>query len=425
MAEVTQPGGWQTRYRVIAMCFLATFICYIDRVNISVAIIPMAAEFNWDKQTQGVVLSSFFIGYMVIQIVGGRLADRYGGAIVLGMGVLLWSLFTIVTPWAAWMGFVVLLLARIGMGMGEAVTFPSVYSMVSRWFPDGERSKALALNASGIPTGTVFALLVTPIIVQTLGWEWAFYLFGLVGVVWYALWRVLVTATPQQHPNISPEELAYIEANAPASGVAAERPSWGTMLSNLPLWAIIVAHFANNWTLYVVLSWLPIYVNEQLGVDFASVGLISMLPHIASLIALNVLGNIADRLLSGGYNVTIVRKSMQTIAFGGLAVCLLFVAQATSVWAAISLMCLGKVFGAFGMGGYGVNHMDLGPKHAGTLMGITNTAGTIPGIIGVYVTGWILNTTGSWEVVWQTTAGVTLFGMLFYLLFASGEKQFD
>ncbi len=422
---IAAPSGWQTRYTVAFMCMAATFVCYIDRVNISVALIPMAEEFNWDYKTQSIVLSSFYIGYLVMQIAGGRLADRFGGALVLGIGVLVWSLFTIITPWAAILGFYVLLLARVGMGLGEAVTFPSVYSMVTRWFPNTERSKAIALNASGIPIGTVFALLVTPIIVVHLGWEWAFYLFGIVGVFWYLAWRVLVTASPQEHPTIREDELAYIEANAPSAGKAESPPPWGKLLTNMPMWAIIVAHFTNNWTLYVILSWLPIYVNKGLGVDFASVGVIAMLPHVASLIFLNIFGTYADRLLAKGHNITRLRKTMQTLAFGGLAACLLMLPLVDSVWAAIGFMCLGKAFGALNMGGHSVNHMDIAPKHAGTLMGLSNTAGTIPGIVAVTVTGFILDTTGSWDLVWQTTAGVTIAGGIFYLIFASGEKQFD
>jgi ACS family sodium-dependent inorganic phosphate cotransporter len=419
------PSGWQTRYSVVVMCFLATFICYIDRVNISVAIIPMSADFGWNKITQGYVLSSFYIGYILVMIAGGRLADKHGGALILGAGVLLWSLFTLVTPAAAMFGFSLLIMARIGMGMGEAVAFPSVYNLVTRWVPAQDRSKAIALNASGIPVGTVFALLTTPLIVTHLGWQWAFYLFGAVGVFWYGLWRYIARATPQEHPRISTAELEYIEAHAAVSGKAVALPPWKTMLTNGPLWAITVAHFANNWTLYVVLSWLPIYVNEGLGVDFKSVGYIAMLPHIASLLFLNIIGNLSDRILKRGYDVTRVRKTMQTIAFGGLSACLIGITMVDTVWAAIGLMCLGKILGAFGIGGHSVNHLDIGPRHAGTLMGITNTAGTIPGIFGVAITGYILESTGSWDMVWGVTAGITLFGMVFYLLFASGEKQFD
>ena len=191
MAEVpdgpvvpAQSGGWPQRYTLVGLCAFATFICYIDRVNISVTIIPMAEQFGWDRSTQGLVLSSFFVGYLMTQVFGGFLADRFGGKMVLGLGVLLWSFFTIITPPAAFAGLTVLLLARVGMGLGEAVTFPSIYSLFSRWVPVTERTRAIGFNASGIPFGTVFALLVTPVIVLSLGWAWAFYLFGVVGVLW-------------------------------------------------------------------------------------------------------------------------------------------------------------------------------------------------------------------------------------------------
>ena len=418
-------GFWKTRYTVIGMCFAATFVCYIDRVNISVAIIPMARDLGWDVATQGAILSSFYIGYLLMQIGGGRLADRYGGKLILGLGVLIWSLFTIITPAAAFMGLFALFAARIGMGLGEAVTFPSIYSLVTRWFPHDEKVKAVAFNASGIPIGTVFALIVTPLIVLHLGWEWAFYLFGAVGVLWYLAWNRLVTAGPGSHPRISDAERAYLAEHAQTSGAVGDAPPISTFLKNKAVWAIIVAHFCNNWTLYVVLSWLPKYVNEGLGVAFAAVGIVSMLPHITSFFCLNVAGNIADRMIRSGMDVTFVRKLLQTIAFGGLAVCLFLIPMVESAWAAIGILCLGKVFSAAGVGGFNVNHMDIGPKYAGSLMGITNTAGTIPGIVGVYISGLILEITGSWALVFQVTAGVTAFGMIFYLLFASGEKQFD
>jgi ACS family sodium-dependent inorganic phosphate cotransporter len=175
----------------------------------------------------------------------------------------------------------------------------------------------------------------------------------------------------------------------------------------------------------VILSWLPKYVNDGLGVAFASVGLIAMLPHVTSFLCLNIAGNIADRLIQRGLSVTFVRKLMQSIGFGGLAICLLLITTVDDVWSAIGLLCLGKLFGAAGIGGHSVNHMDIGPRYAGTLMGITNTFATLPGIVAVYITGYILQVSGSWDWVFISTAGVTLFGMVFYLIFGSGERQFD
>ncbi len=418
------PAHWPRRYILIVLTFLSVFICYIDRVNISIAIIPMAEELDWNMQTQGMVLSSFFVGYLLLQIVGGRLADRYGGKAILGMGVLFWSLFTIITPPAAALGITVLIMARIAMGMSEAVTFPSIYSLYGRWVPIQERSRAVGFTNSGIPLGTVFALVFTPFIVQRLGWEWAFYLFGAVGLVWFIFWYRMVTSRPELHPGMSTTELEYIQAGATTVDTI-ETPPLREFLKCAPVWAIIIAHFCNNWSLYVLLSWLPTFVNKGLGVDYASVGWVTMIPHIASFLFLNIAGNITDKLIRNGMAIGKVRKLMQTIGFGGLSIALFFVGEVDSVWLAISIMAVGSALGAFVTGGFVVNHMDIAPKHAGTLMGITNTAGTIPGIIGVFVSGVILELTGSWALVFQVAGGVTLFGLIIYLLFASSEKLFD
>lgn len=415
---------WPRRYHVVLLSFLAVFICYIDRVNISVAIIPMAADLGWNMQTQGLVLSSFFIGYLLLQVVGGQLADRFGGKAVLTAGVLLWSLFTLLTPPAAMLGLGVLIATRILMGMGEAVTFPSIYSLYSRWVPLTERSRAVGLANSGIPLGTVFALVVTPYIVQAFGWQWAFYLFGLAGAVWYLFWRRLVTASPADHPAISAEELAEIEAGATPKQ-SGDRVPWKALLASKSVWAIIVAHFCNNWSLYVLLSWMPTFVNKGLGVDYAAVGWVTMIPNIASFVFLNIAGGVADRLIARGMDVTRVRKLMQTIGAGSIGTALALVGFVDSAWAAIAIMTVGNAFGAFVTGGFAVNHMDIAPKYAGTLMGITNTAGTIPGIIGVFVSGLILELTGSWALVFLAASGVTVFGLVFFVLFASGRRQFD
>jgi ACS family sodium-dependent inorganic phosphate cotransporter len=418
----TSAGAWPRRYTVVLLSFFAVFVCYIDRVNISVAIIPMASDMGWTPEMQGRVLSSFFIGYLLLQVVGGRLADRYGGKAVLGAGVLLWSLFTVLTPPAAYLGFGVLIAARILMGTGEAVTFPSIYTLYSRWVPLTERSRAVALANSGIPLGTVFALVVTPLIVQRWGWEWAFYLFGAVGVLWYLVWHLRVASHPS-HPDDVAAVLAGSEDALAAPG--SQDVPWRGLLSAMPVWAIIVAHFCNNWSLYVLLSWLPTFVNQGLGVDYASVGWVTMIPHLASFLFLNIAGNVADRLIAGGMAVGRVRKLMQSIGFGGIATALLIVGHVETAWMAIAIMTVGNALAAFVTGGFAVNHMDIAPRHAGTLMGITNTAGTIPGIIGVYVTGVILDVTGSWALVFGVAAGVTLFGLAFYLMFSSGKRLFD
>jgi len=414
----------QKRHQLAFMAFLAIFICYMDRVAISVAIIPMVETYGWDLSTQGLVLSSFFIGYLLTQVVGGKLADLYGGKIVLGFGVLIWSLFTLVAPPAAALGIAVLIVARILMGMGEAVTFPAIYALYARWIPVRERSRSAGFSNSGIPLGTVFALLATPVIVASWGWEYVFYIFGSIGFIWCAVWYFLIASSPRQQAGISQAELDLIAADTIADTPAVATP-WRALMTNMPVWAVIVAHFCNNWWFYVLLAWLPTFVTKGLGVDYASVGYFAMMPHIALFIFINLSGVVADRLIGGGMTITRVRKLMMLIGFGGSITALLLVGQAEDAVTAITIMTIGSALGAFAVSGFFVNHMDIAPEHAGTLMGITNTAGTIPGIVGVLVSGWILDVTGSWALVFQVAAGVAAFGLIFYLIFGSGERQFE
>lgn len=419
-----RAGFLPKRFVVVGLCCVAILVCYLDRVNISVAIIPMSEALGWPPDKQGLALSSFFIGYIATQILGGRLADKHGGKAVLGIGVLVWSAATLLTPPAAAAGFAMLIAARILMGVGEGVAFPAVYSLYGRWLPRSEAARAIGLTYAAIPLGSVMALLITPWIILKFGWEWAFYSFGLLGVLWYLLWRPLVTSQPSEHPTITPEERELLTRGA-VNDKQQESIPWRTLLGSSSVWAVIVAHFCANWGTYVLLAWLPTYVNRGLGVDFAAVGLLSAIPYAVAFVAFSVTGSLADRLLKRGWPPTRVRKFMQSVGFGGPCLMLLMVGYVESASAAILLMSLGNLFLAFSAGGYAVNHLDIAPRHAGTLMGLSNTAGTIPGIVGVAVSGFILAWTDSWLLVFQTAATVYLFGMLFYLKFATGDRQFD
>jgi ACS family sodium-dependent inorganic phosphate cotransporter len=415
---------WPRRFTLVGLSAAAVFICYMDRVNMSVAIIPMAKDLGWDPATQGTVLSAFFVGYLATQILGGRLSDRFGGKVVLGIGVLSWSLFTFVTPFAAFGGLTLLLLARIGMGIGEGVTFPSIYSLFGRWLPPAETSRSIGVVFSAISLGSVFALLITPLIVEAWGWPWAFYSFGIVGVVWWWFWHVNVTADPKAHPTMAAQELAAIDAQVAQTGTSPP-PKMRELLRRAPVWAIIVSHFCNNWGGYVLLAWMPTYITQGLGVDFAAVGLFTVIPSLCAFLSLNFAGWLADALIKRGWDVTTTRKTMQTIGFGGAATSLMFVGYVHDAPTAILLMSIGNILGSCAAGGFGVNHLDIAPRYAGVLMGLSNTAATIPGIVGVYVSGLILAATGSWTLVFQVAAGIYLFGMVFYLIFASSKRLYD
>jgi len=414
----------QQRHILILLVFVAIFICFIDRVNIAIAMIPMVEDYGWDEETQGRIYSSFFIGYALLQIIGGRLADKYGGKIVLLIGVITWSAFTIFTPPAAALGLTALIMMRILMGMGEAVAFPSFYSLYGRWIPLLERSRAVAIANSGIAAGTIFALLVTPIIVIHMGWEWSFYLFGCAGFIWCVMWQYMVTSQPKDHPKITSEELKLIQDGTDAGKELGKLP-WAKVMKNKSVWAIIVAHFCNNWTLFLILSWLPTFLSGAYGVAIEDVGILAILPHICTFIFLNIAGFSADHLIKNGMAIIKVRKLMMLIGFGGITLSMMAVGYAPDAYIAITIMSIGAALGAFVTGGFSVNHIDIAPRHAGSLLGITNTAGTLAGAITSYFAGWLLSETGSWTLVFQIAGIVTAIGLIFYLIFASSDKQFE
>ena len=415
-------SGWQRRHTVVLLCFFSTFICYIDRVNISVAIIPMADQFGWTSTQRGLVLSSFFVGYLVTQVLGGWLAGKLGGKAVLGFGVLWWSLFTILTPLSAMSSFPVLIAARIAMGLGEGVAFPATYNLLGRWVPLRERSRAAAFNLSAIPFGTLFAVTATPFIAVYFGWQAVFYIFGVFGFVWFAFWWYFAADRPPVPDsqtdltgdmiNANPRELADRDTEIP----------WRLIFSKSPVWAIVIGHFCNNWGLYVLLSWLPSYFASQLGVNLRSVWLYVAPPWIAMFLASNVSGWIADRMITSGYSVTFTRKLMQTIGFLGPAIALGLLAATSEAVTAVVLLSFALGLAAFSFAGVGCNHLDVSPRHAGIIFGISNTAATIPGIVGVALTGYLVDQTGSYGSAFYLTSAVLVFGWVVYLILGTGKR---
>ena len=311
------------RIQLIAYSTLAVIICYIDRVNISVAIIPMQEQFGWSGSQVGFIFSSFYIGYMLTMALGGYLSDKFGGKLVLGYGVVLWSIFTILTPLAAHNGFFALFIMRVLMGIGEGVTFPAWQSLYARWIPFKERTRAIAFTNSGISIGTIIGYIGTQMIIIALGWEWAFYIFGIVGLVWFIFWNRNVSSYPVDHKKISFEELEYIRENAPSSEPAKKIPLKDLLL-NKPFLAIVAATFANNWSLFVFLSFLPKFIDNELGIDLESriFVILIIIPSIISVLALNAGGFLADKMIRNGMKVIKVRKIVNAIGFFGSAFCL-------------------------------------------------------------------------------------------------------
>jgi ACS family sodium-dependent inorganic phosphate cotransporter len=400
---------------VVALASLAVVIGYTDRVNISVAAVAMREELGWSQTQKGLVLSSFFVGYLLFMFASGWLAARYGGRRVLAGSVLAWSILTLLTPMAARVSTATLLAARVGMGIGEAGTFPAAYEMFGRWVPPAERVRATSRLFSGIPVGTVVGLLASGWVVGQFGWPSAFYLFGPLGLAWVALWLQLVGEDPATDARVGEEERAILRAPAAARG---DGVPYRRLLLRAPALAIVVSHFTSNWCLYVLLAWLPSYFRDAQHLGIASAGFFSAAPWVATFVVAQIGTRVSEAMLARGTSVTRVRIVMQCGSLLGSAAFLLAARSAESPASAVVLVS--GAAGALGLTycGYAPGILDVAPRHSAILGGFSNTLATIPGVAGVAVTGWLVDLTGSYAVGFALTAafctvGAVVFGLFF------------
>lgn len=436
---------------VVFHCFMSFVICNLDRINLSVAILPMADEFGWSESRKGVVQASFFCGYITTAIAGGRLADRIGGRRVLAGGVASWSLMTFLTPFAAKRSLPVLLGARVLMGVGEGVAMPAMNSIVNAWVPTVYVSRALGFIYSGMYFGSICGLIVSPVLIEAVSWESVFYVCGLVGLAWVAAFLLSVRSdeptTPDSHPlSVARPSYAPVSSDTIVGTVEKRRsgknhrgsfgedslsidelPTMSEILSHVPVWAIVCAHFCCTWGFFVLLTWLPSYFSSRFNLDVSQSSFLSIGPWVMMCIFANVAGFGADWMIRQGFSKSRVRKLMQSIGFIGPSVflCLLMTAKSRSV----ATIYIGAALGlsSFSQGGVYCNHQDIAgqKKCAGTLLGLSNTVATIPGIVGVSVSGYILDvTSGNWNAVFGLAVVFYAIGTVVYIIWGSAEPIF-
>jgi ACS family sodium-dependent inorganic phosphate cotransporter len=408
---------WPRRHVVIGLTFFGCIIAYTDRVNISVAAIAMKEHFGWSQTQKGFVLAAFFVGYLLFMFVAGLLANRFGGKRVVGYSVLAWSIFTLLTPPAAISSMAVLIAARIGMGVGEAGLFPAIYELFGRWVPQTERGRAVAFMSSGVPVGSLIGLMGSGWLVQRYGWAMPFYVFGTVGLLWLILWFQQVENDPGTAPCLSAQERALLQAARPTTDLV-ERVPLSRLLLRTPVAGIVAGHVAFNWSQYVLLSWLPSYFRDVQGLSIAHSGLFSAAPWLSMFAVYNLAGAVADLMTQRCVGLTTTRKSMVCAGLIVSAGFLLALHQAHSPAVALVLLCGATGALACAAAGYMPSYLDVAPRHGAVLFGFGNTFAQIPGIVGVAVTGWLVDFTGTYSAAFMLTAivsaaGALTFGLLF------------
>ncbi|XP_054654024.1 sialin isoform X2 [Dunckerocampus dactyliophorus] len=388
-----------------------------------------ASVYDWDTETQGWILGSFFYGYIFTQVPGGYLAGRFGSKWLLGFGILVTVVFTLLTPVVADLGASYLIGIRILEGIGEGVTFPAMYNMWAVWAPPTERSRLASIAYIGAQIGTVLSLPLSGEICFYFDWTYVFYIFGAVGLLWFVLWAGLVFESPNTHRWISEREKLYIVGaleNELAPPSHRDIP-WRAMLTSRPLLAIMVAHFSYNWTFYTLLTLLPTYMNDILGFSIQENGWLSALPYLGSAVTAFLSAQLSDYLQEKCfYSTVVVRKALTIVGMTGPAVFLVAAGNTGCNYIlAIAFLTISSSLGGVSSSGFNINHLDIAPSYAGILLGITNTFATIPGMVGPVIARSLTtnNTIEEWQTVFYISAAINLIGATTYTLFGQGTVQ--
>ena len=404
----SQACGWfGFRWTICGLLFFATTINYMDRQVLGLLAPTLEREVGWTEIEYSHIVMAFQAAYALGLVIFGRWVDRIGTLHGYAISIVAWSLAAMAHALAkSVMGFGV---ARFALGLGEAGNFPAAVKAVSEWFPKRERALATGLFNSGANVGAILAPLCVPWITLKYGWQMAFIILGATGFVWLIFWYWLYGA-PAQSRRVAPEELAHIHSDPPEP--AAQKIPWSRLLGYRQTWAFVVAISFTAPIWWFFLYWLPKFLNKQHGLDLASLG-----PPLVVIYSMTTVGSIGGGWLSGhllkrGWSVNAGRKTAMLVC----ALCVVpvvFAAKASNLWVATFLIGLA----AAAHQGWAANLFtlvsDMFPKQAvGSVVGIGSMFGSLAAMGFAQLTGFILQTTGSYWSLFAMAGGAYLLALL-------------
>ncbi|KAF2348527.1 Major facilitator superfamily [Trinorchestia longiramus] len=396
-------------------------ICQYDDENLRIGSeashTSQQGEFDWDSETQGYILGAFFYGYCLTNLIGGLLAERFGGRIVYGMGITLTAILTVISPLAARCSTHAFMFIRVLEGMTEGVTFPAMNVLMSHWVPAATRSGFFAFTTSGCIFGTIVTMSVTGVLCDSSwGWPSSFVLFGGLGLVWAVVWFACVTDVPVTG-SINVDLDARKKSNVP----------WTHIMTSPPFLSVMVAHFCSNWGFYCLLTEMPSYLSSVLHFNLHTNGVVSSLPFVAKWFTLLTYPAYVDRQVVRGA-VPLLKARRFSSFFGLLLPGLLL----TTISLAGCNRSLVVVILILAVGLSGLDHaghlcafQELAPNFAGTLTGISNTVATLPGFLAPQLTGYLTKGKGleGWETLFLVTFMLYVLGACVYASFVSVRVQ--
>ncbi len=408
------------RYWVFLLLFLFNAIAYVDRVNMSVAGKPIAHEFGLSPVALGYLFSSFLWAYVLMMLPGGRLIDGWGTHIVASVAAAVWSAAQMLTGAAG--SFAVMLLTRLGLGVGEAPFAPVSYGSVRSWSPYTERGTAIAAISAGSSLGLAIGAPVVAWLIAGISWRWSFVITGAVGFVWVAVWSALVS-TPERTRWLPEAERRMIMAERHA-GI--EPPNHGGIgylgLIRCPtMWGLFISQGCLVYTVYLYMSWLPNYLQTARHLSLVGSGIYTAIPFLSATVV-SVLANWAgDRVMTADA----VRNGNRRYL---VALCLLLTAAGLaipfvrSLGAVIALITIAVSFAHVGPASNGALTGDVlrSPADAGRAFAFLVLGGNTFGLLAPIVTGYLVEATKSFNTAFFAAGALAVIGAAAVLVLARG-----
>jgi MFS transporter, ACS family, glucarate transporter len=398
------------------MAFFLAIVTYLDRVCISIATPFIMQDLGLTLVQMSTVFGAFTLAYSLFEVPSGWLGDVIGPRRVLTRIVLWWSAFTMLT--GAAQGLRSLVAIRFLFGAGEAGAFPNAVRSFSQWFPARERGMANGVLFLGSRLGGAITAPIALLLIQRWGWRLSFVVFGAFGIVWAFLWYRSYRDRPREHPDVSREELAWIEQQETPNGqlptTTAEPTPWRQLLTSPNLYAICAMYFTFGYGLYFYFTWLPTYLVRELRFSLLAGGLFSSLPFLLAGAA-NITGGWCTDALARTRGLRVARVMLGFTAFSLCAVLILGSILVPTAVAKAMLLALALAAADFALSACWAVCLDVAPRHAGVVTGFMNTFGNLGGLIGPMVVGLMVDRLGSWTLPLYVTAGVYFAGALAWL----------
>lgn len=394
------------RWVIVALLFTAMVINYVDRQTIGLLKGDLSAEFGWSETDYADLVLWFQASYAVAYLIFGRVIDRIGARWGFGLAFLIWQIAHIAHAGAR--GLTGFIFARVALGVGEGGAFPGGIKAVAEWFPKKERAFATGIFNAGTNIGAIVTPLVIPAITLAWGWQMAFIVTGLAGLIWLPIW-LLVYRRPQEHKRVSAAELAHIESDPPDP---VQKIAWTRLLTVRETWAYALGKFLIDPIWWMFLFWLPDFLGKRHGLDLKTFG-----PPLIAIYLLSDVGSVgggwlSSRFMKLGWSINRARK-MTMLICALCAVPVAFAAGVDNLWVAVLIIGLATAAHQ----GFSANlytlPSDVFPRAAvGSVVGIGGMVGAIGGMAMAKYAGYVLDQIGSYTPIFIVAGSAYLIALL-------------